>query len=248
MPEYAEIKKMADVINECSLYSNLGYKIETYKPNSRVIADFHEQLDSPFSYIASTRGKELRIEFADVHSIHTATFTMGMTGMWIKWKAGSPHPNHARLCIYHSNSDSKLCLLDDRKFAVWKWRDFNESRGPDPVDEFDDFKERIENSYHKAIFQKPIYEVLLNQTYFNGVGNYLRSTILYHLGKNPMVTAKEYLEENPQLIDHVRMSCEFAYEASRSELEKWKYYKKGSSLKDSNGRTFWYDPRWDIKI
>ena len=31
----------------------------------------------------------------------------------------------------------------------------------------------------KSVFNKPICEVLLNQKYFNGIGNYLRAEILY---------------------------------------------------------------------
>ena len=41
------------------------------------------------------------------------------------------------------------------------------------------YRANILNNLDKNAFDQPICEVLLNQKYFNGIGNYLRAEILY---------------------------------------------------------------------
>ena len=41
------------------------------------------------------------------------------------------------------------------------------------------FRNNVLQNLEAAAFNKPICEVLLNQKYFNGIGNYLRAEILY---------------------------------------------------------------------
>jgi endonuclease VIII-like 1 len=41
------------------------------------------------------------------------------------------------------------------------------------------FSENVLVNIEKPVFNKPICEVLLNQKYFNGIGNYLRAEICY---------------------------------------------------------------------
>lgn len=57
--------------------------------------------------------------------------------------------------------------------------DWGLGRGPDPMEEYSSFRSNIDNNLDSRVFDKPICEVMLNQKYFNGVGNYLRAEILY---------------------------------------------------------------------
>lgn len=261
MPEYAEVRLMSDFINEVSKRSPMAEKIYAIRPNKRVISDF-SRIKEPFSYIASTKGKELKVEILDSNrKLHIITYTMGMSGGWQLLKSSDKIPSEVRLVIQHPGYN--LCLFDSRRFATWKWRDYNQGRGPDPVYEFEDFKNNVLKSSHKKIFENPIFEILLNQTYFNGVGNYLRSTILYRLNKNPFVSAREYIENTPEIFDEVKNCCLFAYKSQRFQLENWTnkkpelaekakqefvdwiFYQKGKSFTDKHGRNFWYHPQWE---
>ena len=40
-------------------------------------------------------------------------------------------------------------------------------------------RENVLNNLDKAVFKRPICEALLDQQYFNGMGNYLRAEALY---------------------------------------------------------------------
>lgn len=74
--------------------------------------------------------------------------------------------------------------MDVRRFGKWRWGDWGKDRSPDPVQEFDKFCDNIKNAYLKPIKARSFHsttigEMLLNQKYFNGIGNYLRAEILY---------------------------------------------------------------------
>lgn len=51
------------------------------------------------------------------------------------------------------------------------------------------------DNLHKKAFGKPIMEVLMNQQYFNGIGNYLRAEILFRIGDlNPFISARDAIK------------------------------------------------------
>jgi len=131
-------------------------------------------------------------------------------------------------------------------------------RGPDIIKKFEEFENNVLSNLHRAVFDKPICEVLLDQKYFNGIGNYLRSTILYYLDINPFISTREAIETSPvlQMCKDVQLKSynlnggqlsdwSNPFDTDYGEFKKWVFYKKGNSCKDATGRTFWYDPKWE---
>ncbi|NXL90467.1 NEIL1 Endonuclease, partial [Alectura lathami] len=55
-------------------------------------------------------------------------------------------------------------------------------------------RENVLNNLEDKAFDKPICEALLNQKYFNGIGNYLRAEILYRSKTPPFEKARTVLE------------------------------------------------------
>ena len=45
--------------------------------------------------------------------------------------------------------------------------------------EYKEFRSNILDSLEDKIFDKPLCEVMHNQKYFNGIGNYLRAEIIF---------------------------------------------------------------------
>ena len=74
-----------------------------------------------------------------------------------------------------------LSFVDYRRFGRWEVdADWGTERGPCPITDYDNFRKNVINNLEDSSFNnKPICEVLLNQKYFNGIGNYLRAEILY---------------------------------------------------------------------
>lgn len=106
----------------------------------------------------------------------------------------------------------------------------------------------------KRAFKKPMCEVMMNQQYFNGIGNYLRAEILGRIDDNPFRPAHEYITRNRDLL--FELCKKIPLESYRYKIEKGmtydgkepflKYYKseKSLSVEDGGGRTFWYDYKW----
>jgi endonuclease VIII-like 1 len=252
MPEWAEVKISADFINSNSknkIFTNL-YHVE--KGNI-------EKLDTNFSNFtisADTNGKEL-IGYINQFPIHVF---MGMSGSWKYIPSDDWNSIKFTRLRFDDQSGMSLSLYGGflgPKYSVGK--PFKGTkRGPDVVKEFDLFKQNILNNLDKKVFKKPIYEVLLEQEYFNGIGNYLRSTILYYLDENPFLDAKTIIKNRPDILDLCKdiplkaynlnggqlRDWENPFEADSTEFDEWVFYQKGESLKDSNNRTFWYNKKW----
>ena len=103
----------------------------------------------------------------------------------------------------------------------------------------------------------------MNQSYFNGIGNYLRAEILYRLPHiNPWTEARKVLESEPDIFVLCRDIPLQAYALGGGQLKDWespfstdpeplrkfmRCYGNSQMAKkrDKNGRMFWYDPKWD---
>ncbi|KFW76221.1 Endonuclease 8-like 1, partial [Manacus vitellinus] len=88
-----------------------------------------------------------------------------------------------------------LCFVAPRRFGSWRLGDaWQQERGPCVVSEYRAFRENVLRNLDDKAFDKPICEALLNQKYFNGIGNYLRAEILYRLKIPPFEKARTVLE------------------------------------------------------
>jgi len=63
------------------------------------------------------------------------------------------------------------------------------------------FCKNILDNIHKPAFSKQLCEVLLDQQYFNGIGNYLRAEIMYRTGVSPFMKARELFKSTPKNFD-----------------------------------------------
>lgn len=184
-------------------------------------------------------------------------FTMGMSGTWRTFSPGSELHKHAHL-RFEGDDGSVLALVDVRRFSRWKIFDggspvgFSPTRGPDPVKEPDAFAAAIEAKRESKVFEKPVMDVILNQKYFNGIGNYLRAEILHRGGISPFETLNSVLA-SPKGPEFLSLCTSIPTEAivikqgptvkgrSRS-LRKWRVaYGKLHSVRDKAGRTMWFD-------
>ena len=270
MPEISEVRIMSEFINrragEVDYFHSISKNPE-HKSKTNLILPF-----SRFQLRADSRGKELRLRFIDLDFKYEETssrdmvFTMGMSGNWNYSNDVFSIPNHTHLRIV----DSKYGILglhDGRRFARWDWRGWNPERGPDPDTEFDSFVDNIyKNIQTDRVFNKPVYEVLMNQKYFNGVGNYLRAEILGRIDSDPTASAREYILLNgPEFFailsrvikeSYILGGGQFKDWYNQADLEKkkskefqaWmKFYlhkERCIAIKDSSKRTFWMDKKW----
>ena len=257
MPEGPEIRIMSDFINQKCQNIKFDSIYHVEKGNKPRV--FEDEIDT-FEISSTFHGKKLILNLkSDQKTIPIYVF-MGMSGSW-EWVDTNiwNETNYTRLKF--DSVDGKSLLLHGGylgpKYSFY--RNFKSSNsGPDIVQEYEKFVDNIKKNINHKDFEKPIYELLLNQKYFAGVGNYLRSTILYYSKDNPFSSAREVIESNPNFLEICKDTLETSYEfnggqlkdwsnpfnKSSSDFDDWVYYQKGSSIKDSQGRTFWYESKW----
>lgn len=266
MPELAEVRLTSEYVNQVSdrvvFYS--VWKNPVHKGKK-------VEVRTPFSLQAESRGKEMRLAispapnfFSDAAQEKKTLYlmmTMGMSGHF-KWAPKSDEmPKHTHLS-FNSNLGN-LCFVDVRRFGRWSFGSWNPQRGPDPTREFSLFSEHVTKNMFTKAFQKPIHEVLMDQSYFNGIGNYLRAEILYRTECDPFSSATLALQAHPEILTLCRDLPLQAYALGGGRLKDWEnpagvpvpagwnsfmlcYGNPGMSrIKDRNGRTFWYDPKWN---
>jgi len=259
MPELAELRLTADFINK----SVKGLKFVNIKKNP---VHKGSDVESPFKFFgvsAESRGKELMLILSDTDSTNKIKLlmTMGMSGHFAHTNTGK-EKKHSHL-MFMGKDGTTLSFVDVRRFGKWKLvNDWSPNRGPDPTKEYDLFTDNIIHNLHKAAFNHPIHTVLMNQSYFNGIGNYLRAEILYRLPYiNPFESAREILKREPDIFMLCRDIPLQSYSLGGGQLKDWenpfttnkqkteKFIKcygnpAMSWCKDKNGRRFWFDPRW----
>jgi len=107
---------------------------------------------------------------------------------------------HCHLSFF---SDSLiLSWRDTRRFGRWFVVEsadaFDPTRSPCPMTEYELFRANLFKALdNKRGLSKPICEMLLNQSLFNGVGNYIRSEILIRTQPllNPWLPARQVLQK-----------------------------------------------------
>lgn len=268
MPELAEVRIMSDFINVVA-ENQFFEKIEK-SPVSKVKTELDVFDGCVFSVSARSRGKELQLSLEPVGGLPAKTLmvTLGMSGSWAMVRHDSARKEevlkHSHLRLINTRGDL-LVLHDVRRFAKWRWGDWGPGRGPCPLTEYNEFSHLIRQSFQKhRAFNAPLNELLMNQYFFNGVGNYLRAEILYRMNFNPFIIAKELTgEQIEDLLKTIHFCCRDAYALGGGQLKDWvnphgtsaksfkdwmMVYGKGESIVDRTGRRFWYDKKWKNEL
>lgn len=269
MPEIAEVRLTSEFIDKVGKLHTF-MRIEK-SPVSKVKTDLKIPYKT-FTVDSNSRGKELLLYLIGKNEVGqtgtmTLKVTLGMSGRWVFYDPTLPENEkihkHTHLRLY--SLDGKILgLCDVRRFAKWSWNDFDmKGRGPCLFKEPLKFSDNLrDNWYNHRDFKKhTLSEIMMNQRWFNGVGNYLRAEILYRLDQNPFMVAsdldKMYLEP---LISLTIGCCTQSYMLGGGQLKDWKNpsgenpesfddwmkcYSRLEKTLDKTGRTFWFDKKWE---
>ena len=260
MPELAEVKLTADYVNRM-VAEKTFFEVRKNPSHKGKLFDHPES----FKISAISRGKEFKLLLEHSGGTEHLLMTMGMSG-YFKVTPTGEEIKHSHL-MFDSEDGTTLSFVDVRRFGKWSFNDWNKDRGPDPVQEYNVFVNHIMTNLLKRDFDKPLHEVLMNQKYFNGIGNYLRAEILYRLDINPFQPARDVIlsPKVKELFELCRDIPNQAYLLGGGNLYTWetpqelemhtsigswadwmKCYgnKEMCSEMDNIGRRFWFDPKW----
>lgn len=253
MPELAEVAGFTKCVNDNAH--------RTYTSCSKSPVHKLEPVHVPFASFrvrAVSRGKEMILTMTDADpasrkpSMHVR-FRFGMTGSMRFYEAGDEVHKHAHFLLKAADGGT-LCMVDQRRFGSWEVVDsdstWGEERGPCPVTEWSDFARNVaDNLPSSNAWNKPICETLLDQRFFNGIGNYLRAEIMNECGIDPFAKTSKILAnltpENAlrnKLLKLCKTVPEIYFDDTYKELEHTNVYGQPHALKrkDSNGRMVWY--------
>lgn len=261
MPEGPEIRLSSDFFNHYAKGKEIKEVSQFSNPRNGCVISNLTGTGEKLNYVKSRfRGKQFQFYFFDpiLKKVKPYTVGFGMTGMiGYVTPDESIIPFHTRWQITFNDSSS-LIFIDPRKFASWKNGLWDPNRGPCPMTEKDEFRQHILENELK-ITKKPLHQILMDQSIFNGVGNYLRSTICYYLDVDPFIPVRK--DQLGDLTEMVINSLETAYIYGGGQLYTWKnpfgakaekfsdwvYYQKGNSVVDKTGKKFWYNPKYNPK-
>ncbi|XP_041082680.1 endonuclease 8-like 1 [Polyodon spathula] len=219
----------------------------------------------------TSRGKEVRLTLTPIKEegepqaspggkacqpVHIV-FRFGMSDFF-RFTAGSEMPKHAHLRFYANETPRRaLSFVDVRRFRSWEPNgDWQTDSGPCIMFEYQSFRANVLSNLSDRAFDETISEAMLNQNFFNGIGNYLRAEILYRLKIAPFMKARTVLgglfpkkRELPE-VKPEQGQCQ-PHQAVRGTIPRnqmitfqaWLqcYYVPGmKSLRDHNGRTIWF--------
>lgn len=257
MPEIAEVAISSQFVNR---FSDRNFTLLRKSDVSKVKTDLTLAFDS-FSISSVARGKEMKILLSGEKETKSLKITLGMSGGWIFYDPSdtehSKYHKHAHL-QFHTDDGHVLALHDVRRFAKWSWSDFDPRRGPCPLTQPEEFRREVLLNWqtHRS-FRRPIHLVMMDQGWFNGVGNYLRAEILYRAKVNPFGLASDLSDlKMGHVLEHTIICANQALALGGGQLKDWKNptgenpadfrewikcYGKSQSIIDETGRRFWYD-------
>nr|XP_055133693.1 endonuclease 8-like 1 isoform X6 [Symphalangus syndactylus] len=199
MPEGPELHLASQFVNEACRALVFGGCVEKSSVSRNPEVPFES---SAYRISASARGKELRLILSPLPGAQppqeplALVFRFGMSGSF-QLVPREELPRHAHLRFYTAPPGPRLalCFVDIRRFGRWdlggKWQP---GRGPCVLQEYQQFRENVLRNLADKAFDRPICEALLDQRFFNGIGNYLRAEILYRLKIPPFEKARSVLE------------------------------------------------------
>ncbi|KAM4038477.1 endonuclease 8-like 1 [Anomaloglossus baeobatrachus] len=193
MPEGPELHLASLYVNKVCHGLHFGGQVE----KSAVSKNPEVPFSCPnYTISAVSRGKEVKLILTPVKGAEEwVVFRFGMSGSF-KLTTEDDLPKHAHLRFYTRDVPRQvLSFVDQRRFGSWVYNGtWQQTRGPCVMTEYEKFRENVLKHLPDKPFDKPICEVLLNQKYFNGIGNYLRAEILFRLKIPPFMSARTALE------------------------------------------------------
>ncbi|CAG5121336.1 unnamed protein product, partial [Candidula unifasciata] len=157
---------------------------------------------------AESRGKELLLHLQEVSGGSNRTsvtdkvlrsmsilFTFGMSGKFAFTPAQELLKHSHLSFITKEAPQMAVSFVDPRRFGRWvEGGTWSTDRGPCVIQDYDNFVKNILANLQHPAFKRPVCEVLLDQQFFNGIGNYLRAEILYRCQVPPFVAANTVLQ------------------------------------------------------
>lgn len=266
MPEGPEVRIMSDFIN--SEIGHLSVKKVEKSPISKNKCDLSCLEGKEWKIKSSSRGKEMKIEFSSGDEHHIMKVNFAKIGSIEVTEIGNYDDLYDRRAMLRFYTEDKVFAISDfTRFIIWRWAsEWDTNRSPDVVLEHNEWRDFLYKERKNKYFQRPIFEIIKDQRFFNGVGNFSRSEILGRTKFSPFTPFNDVLESDILREDFFTIIKEVMndiYDLGGFQFKFWQnpYGKKGVGfnrwikchnkprkayfIKDAGGK-FWFDKKWSI--
>lgn len=202
MPEGPEIHRVADDLAEAmagQVAQEIFFQFDHLKP-------FEEILTGQVVTAVEARGKAILTCFSNNLTIYSHN---QLYGQWVIRQAYQyPQTNRQLRVAIHNQRKSALLyssteieVLSDEELAT---HPFLSKLGPDPLDAAVTVEQVINRFLHKQFYRRRLHSLLLDQEFLAGLGNYLRSEILFvgriHPTWRPMDCSGEKVRQLAEVV------------------------------------------------
>jgi len=225
MPEGPEVRITTDFLNQFAgkSFNSFGILSGRYAKKGGIPDDHIAYLPAKIESV-DCKGKFIyfNISYDKGNKNYYLFNTLGMTGMWSRKKT-----KHSRFCIFFDDEDI-LYYNDIRNFGTLKFVEDKsvldkklKSLGPDILKGDFDWQ-----GYRNRFLSKPnktIAEVIMNQSVISGVGNYLKSEILWKSNISPHRLVKDIsIDEWHNLYYNTLVQSERSYKLGGATIESYR--------------------------
>ena len=244
MPEGPEVKIVVDYLNK-----NLrNKKIRSFSHCSKPYKEKYENVIcriNEFTPIKFTKffciGKTSFLKLDDKNYF---SFHLGMTGKWSKQKEKHSHlklETFDKTIIYFTDPRrfGNIKIISDTELSKNYFKEGDLLNFDTPIDKY------VSYLIKNLKTEQEVCKILLNQKYFSGVGNYLKSEILYKSKIHPHKKwNKLNKKEITKICKYTKQTMIDSYNSGGAELRDFKNPKNDSKLellaygkeKDKKGR------------
>lgn len=264
MPEQPEIRIMSHFINH-RLANKKVIKVEK-SPISKNKCDLSIIDGKSWEVTSGFRGKEMMVSLSSEDETYNLKIGFARIGTLHTCSLDCIPDDFDKVAMLRFYTDTEVLYLSDfTRFSQWKWSlDWDKNRGPDIVSQHNEWRDKL-YKYKKSLhLKKPVFEVVMDQRYFNGVGNFSRSEILCRVKCSPFMQFDEMLESDVLRTDFfevcrdtlneiaVHGGLQFKFWTNPFGVDKKKFnrwvrcfnkFPKTFYQRDSKGRMYWFEKK-----
>ena len=183
MPEGPEIWRAADKLNKALA----GKKIESLYFAFEELKPYEDQLTGVKIDKIEPRGKAMLTSFNNELTLYSHN---QLYGKWMVRKRGEVPDNNRQLRVALHNHEKSAFLYSASEIIMLKDRDVPEHSyikklGPDVIHPDTSEKDILQQYKNDSFVNRKLTTLLLDQGFVSGIGNYLRSEILFYSGIHP---------------------------------------------------------------
>jgi endonuclease VIII-like 1 len=265
LPEQPEVRIMSDFIN--SEIGQRSVRRVEKSPLFKTKCDFSPLSGKEWKVSSQSRGKEMIIKFLNEEEELYMKVNFAKIGSVETYELNESGDVFDKRALIRFYTDDKLFSISDfTRFIIVRWTsDWDTNRSPDIVFQHNDWRDLLYEKRRIAYFDRPIFDILTDQRFFNGIGNFSRSEILARTRFSPFTPFSEVLSSDILRNDFFEITREVLNEIHNLGGLQFKHWtnpfgKKGRGFSqwmraynkprkayfhnDSKGKKFWFEKRW----